>query len=55
MIVDQGSVGAQENVQQADKRMKVVYSQLGEAEIDQEEPVSIYGVIVDAGYPYKGK
>jgi len=32
----------------------MVYTMLGDAEIGKEEPVSIYGVIVDAGHPYKG-
>ena len=55
MIVDQTAAGAHKEVSQEPQRTKVVYTSLGEAEVDVEEPISIYGVIIDAGYPYKGQ
>jgi hypothetical protein len=30
------------------------YTPLGEAQINQDEQVSFYGLIIDAGHPYKG-
>lgn len=37
-----------------DKRGKMHYTQLGDAVPDPDEQVSFYGVIIDAGHPYKG-
>lgn len=30
------------------------YTQLGDAVVNSEEQISFYGVIIDAGHPYKG-
>jgi len=39
----------------SDKKNKMHYSQLNEIPIDSEDCFNFYGVIIDAGYPYKHK
>ena len=39
----------------AGKRGKVRYTRLGDARPNAEDQVSFYGLIIDAGHPYKGQ
>jgi hypothetical protein len=38
-----------------DKRGKMHYTQLLDAVVDTDDQVSFYGIIIDAGHPYKGQ
>ena len=60
MIVDQtgahpADAQAQHLHESIDKRGKMHYTKLSDAVPNTEDQVNFYGVIIDAGHPYKGQ
>ena len=56
MLVDEnGGESPAQAYDHVEKSRKIHYVQLAEAEVDEDEQYSLYGVVIDAGYPYKGQ